>query len=155
MQTFLRLFARLIVARQECTYVRHCKEIAPIYMYYVPETPMMSSVIADCPDLVPPNILDKSTPMTIGQRYSYNLNLLSNFHKSYCSGTMSTVVFFVVRLCLNRQAMLLLSGLGVSDETFFKLQDSMLLNMADILFDEHIAVKEIAKVCAHMNNRCW
>ena len=33
-------------------------------MYYVaPETPMMSSVIADCPDLAPPNILDKSTPM--------------------------------------------------------------------------------------------
>ena len=36
-------------------------------MYYVaPETPVMSSVIADCPDLAPPNILDKSTPM-----YSY------------------------------------------------------------------------------------
>src|SRR6218665_157541 len=45
-------------------YVRHCKENTPIYMYYVaPETPMMSSVIADCPDLAPPNILDKSTPM--------------------------------------------------------------------------------------------
>ena len=38
--------------------------IAPIYMYYVaPETPMMSSVTADCPDLAPPIILDKSTPM--------------------------------------------------------------------------------------------
>ena len=45
-------------------YVRHCKENAPIYMYCVaPETPMMSSVIANCPDLAPPNILDKSTPM--------------------------------------------------------------------------------------------
>src|SRR6218665_845992 len=55
MQTFLRLIARLIVARHECTYVRHCKENAPIYMYYVaPETPMMSSVIADCLDLAPP-----------------------------------------------------------------------------------------------------
>src|SRR6218665_946738 len=34
-------------------------------MYYVaPETPMMSSVIVDCPDLAPPpNILNKSTPM--------------------------------------------------------------------------------------------
>src|SRR6218665_1272382 len=64
MQKFLRLIARLIVARHECTYVRHCKENAPIYMYYVaPETPMMSSVIADCPDLATPNILDKSTPM--------------------------------------------------------------------------------------------
>src|SRR6218665_2155800 len=65
MQKMLRLIARLIVARHECTYVRHCKENAPIYRYYVaPETPMMSSVIADCPDLAPPpNILDKSTPM--------------------------------------------------------------------------------------------
>src|SRR6218665_887046 len=64
MQNILRLIARLIVARHECTYVRHCKENAPIYMYYVaPETPMMSSVIADYPDLAPPNILDKSTPM--------------------------------------------------------------------------------------------
>src|SRR6218665_1448416 len=37
------------------TYVRHCKEHAPIYMCFVaPETRMMSSVIADCPDLVPP-----------------------------------------------------------------------------------------------------
>src|SRR6218665_273419 len=65
MQKILRLIARLIVARHECTYVRLCKENAPIYMYYVaPEAPMMSSVIADCPDLAPPNILDKSTPMT-------------------------------------------------------------------------------------------
>src|SRR6218665_1454111 len=64
MQKKLRLIARHIVPRHECTYVRHCKENAPIYMYYVaPETPMMSSVIADCPDLAPPNILDKSTPM--------------------------------------------------------------------------------------------
>jgi len=51
------------------TYVRHCKENAPIYMYYVaPETPMMSSVIADCPDLVPSNILDKSTPVLFRNR---------------------------------------------------------------------------------------
>src|SRR6218665_828108 len=66
MQKTLRLIARLIVARHECTYVRHCKENAPIYMYYVAsETPMMSSVIADCPDLAPPNILDKSMPMLV------------------------------------------------------------------------------------------
>jgi len=33
-------------------------------MYHVaPETPVMSSVIADCPDLVPPNILHNSTPV--------------------------------------------------------------------------------------------
>ena len=64
MQKNLRLIARLIVARHECTYVQHCKENAPIYMYYVaPETPMMSSVIADCPYLVPPQYF--------GQVYAY------------------------------------------------------------------------------------
>src|SRR6218665_1872789 len=64
MQKNLRLIAGLIVARYECTYVRHCKENAPIYMYYVaPETPMMSSVIADCPDLAPPQYF--------GQVYAY------------------------------------------------------------------------------------
>jgi len=46
-------------------YVRHYKENAPIYMYYVaPETPMMSSVIADCPDLAPPQYF--------GQVYAYD-----------------------------------------------------------------------------------
>src|SRR6218665_2648008 len=64
MQKNLRLIARLIVARHECTYVRHCKENAPIYMYYIaPETPMMSSVIADCPNLAPPQYF--------GQVYAY------------------------------------------------------------------------------------
>ena len=62
------------------------------------------------------------------------------------------VVFFVVRLCLNRQAMLLMSGLGIPDEAFFKLQDRMLVNMADILFDENIALKLIAKVRPRLNN---
>src|SRR6218665_229685 len=73
MQKIVHLIARLIVARHECTHVRHCKENAPIYKYYVaPETPMMSSVIADCPDLAPPNILDKSTPMLIVDPRSRN-----------------------------------------------------------------------------------
>ena len=65
MQKRLRFIARLIIARHECTYVQHCKENAPIYMYYVaPETPMMSSVIADCPDLAPPL-------QYVGQVYAY------------------------------------------------------------------------------------
>ena len=38
------------------------------YMYVAPETHMMSSVIADCPDLVPPNILDKSTPVLLAPK---------------------------------------------------------------------------------------
>ena len=68
MQKHLRLIAGLIVARHECTYVRHCKENTPIYMYYVAlETPMMSSIIADCPDLAPPQYF--------GQVYAYGLGL--------------------------------------------------------------------------------
>src|SRR6218665_3107129 len=73
MQKILRLIARLIVARHECTYVRLCKENAPIYMYmyYVaPEAPMMSSVIADCPDLAPPNILE-SLRLYMTKMYTY------------------------------------------------------------------------------------
>ena len=80
MQKLLRLIARLIVARHECTYVglRHCKESAPIYMYYVaPETPMMSSVVADCPDLALPNILNKCAPMhETHEREGKNLGFL-------------------------------------------------------------------------------
>ena len=64
------LIARLIAARHECTYVWHCKENAPIYMYYVaPETPMMSSVIADCPDL--------ALSQYFGQVYAYVQNCLA------------------------------------------------------------------------------
>ena len=49
------------------TYVTHCKENAPIYMYYVaPETPMMSSVIADCPDLVPPQYFGQVYASALG-----------------------------------------------------------------------------------------
>src|SRR6218665_1488934 len=72
MQKILRLIARLIVAIHECTHVRHCKDNAPINMYYVaPETPMTSSVIADCPDLVPPKYF--------GQVYAYALHHLDAF----------------------------------------------------------------------------
>ena len=52
MQKILRL-----IARHESTHVRHCKENAPIYMYYVaPETPMMSGPRA---------------PQYFGQVYAY------------------------------------------------------------------------------------
>jgi|SRR6218665_2392559 len=60
-------------------------------------------------------------------------------------------VLFLVRLCLNRQAMLLLSGLGVPDDSFFRLQDRMLTNMANILIDENAAVEVITKVCAYFS----
>src|SRR6218665_3306902 len=78
MQKFLRLIARLIVARHECTYVRHCKENTPIYMYYVAlETPMMSSIIADCPDLAPP-------PQYFGQVYAYAQGLPTHGMMAAC-----------------------------------------------------------------------
>src|SRR6218665_3123826 len=52
MQTFLSLIARFIVARLMYSTVKKTHQFT--YMYYVaPETPMMSSVIADCLDLVP------------------------------------------------------------------------------------------------------
>src|SRR6218665_2980872 len=80
MQKKLRLIARLIVARHECTYVRYCKENAPIYMYYIaPETPMMSSVIADCPDLAPPQYF--------GQVYAYGA--APEYLRDCCTGTHS------------------------------------------------------------------
>ena len=64
-------------------------------------------------------------------------------------------VLFLVRLCLNRQAMLLLSGLGVPDDSFFRLQDRMLTNMANILIDENAAVEVITKVCAYFSATVW
>jgi len=47
-------------------------------MYYVaPETPMMSSVVADCPDLALPNILNKCAPMhETHEREGKNLGFL-------------------------------------------------------------------------------
>src|SRR6218665_2616724 len=95
MQKFLRLIARLIVARHECTYVRHCKENAPIYMYYVaPETPMMSSVIADCPDLAPANILDKSTPMAMFEPF------LKQMHRHHLLNTGYILILPILKYFL-------------------------------------------------------
>src|SRR6218665_729519 len=43
--------------------VKKTHQFICMHYYVAPETPMMSSVIADCPYLAPPNILDKSTPV--------------------------------------------------------------------------------------------
>lgn len=43
------------------------KKNASIYMYYVaPEAPIMSSVIAECPDLTP-QYFEKSTPIHVAK----------------------------------------------------------------------------------------
>jgi len=42
------------LVRQDLGYMQHCKENAPIYTYaLIRIAPMMSPVIADCPDLAP------------------------------------------------------------------------------------------------------
>ena len=46
-------------------------------------------------------------------------------------------------LYLNRQAITLLSGLGVKDEALLDLQDTMLTKLRGILFDENEAAKSL------------
>lgn len=48
------------------------------------------------------------------------------------------------RLHLNRQAILLLSGLGIPDESFYSLQESMLQKMADMLIFENKAIDALS-----------
>ena len=55
--------------------------------YYVaPEAPMMSPVIADCPDLAPPKIFDKSTPVPCIRTFSRKTGSGTNlrFGNAYC-----------------------------------------------------------------------
>jgi len=64
-------------------------------------------------------------------------------------------MFAVGRLFLNRQVIVLMSGLGVSDEAFFALQDKMLQQLADMLVRESAAVDALAQVktILHQKNR--
>ena len=69
MQKILRLIARLIVARHECTYmyVRHCKENGPILLRSTGNAyDVISHRRLSGPRAPLPNILDKSTPKRIG-----------------------------------------------------------------------------------------
>jgi hypothetical protein len=50
------------------------------------------------------------------------------------------------RLHMNRQAITLLAGLGVRQETFYQLQEQMLFQMADMLIKENQALKALQKV---------
>jgi len=50
------------------------------------------------------------------------------------------------RLHLNRQVMVLLSGLGVSDDAFFALQEAMLQRLAQMLINEQQAAIALSQV---------
>ncbi|OWF46871.1 uncharacterized protein LOC110455104 [Mizuhopecten yessoensis] len=50
------------------------------------------------------------------------------------------------KLHLNRQVITLMSGRGVPDHVFLTLQEKMLFNMADMLLDDHKAMKALAEV---------
>jgi len=52
----------------------------------------------------------------------------------------------VGRLHLNRQVIVLMSGLGVPNQAFFALQDDMLRQLADMLLRENAAVDALAQV---------
>jgi len=52
----------------------------------------------------------------------------------------------VGRLHLNRQVIVLMSGLGVPNQAFFVLQDDMLRQLADMLIRENAAVDTLAQV---------
>ena len=54
--------------------------------------------------------------------------------------------FIVGRLHLNRQVIVLMSGLGVHNKAFFSLQDNMLQQLADMLIREDSAADAIAQV---------
>jgi len=52
----------------------------------------------------------------------------------------------VGRLYLNRQVIVLMSGLGVRNQAFFALQDNMLQQLADMLIRENSAIDALAQV---------
>jgi len=49
-------------------------------------------------------------------------------------------------LHLNRQVIVLMSGLGVPNQAFFALQDNMLQQLANMLIRENSAVDALAQV---------
>jgi len=61
------------------------------------------------------------------------------------------ILFIVGRLYLNRQVIVLMSGLGVPNEAFIALQDNMLEQLADMLMREESAVDAIAQVKSYIS----
>ena len=60
----------------------------------------------------------------------------------------NNVLVFAVSdlLYLNRQCIILLSGLGVPDDVFIGLQDEMLRNLASILLFESVALESLRRI---------
>jgi len=58
--------------------------------------------------------------------------------------------FCAGRLHLNRQVIVLMSGLGVSNQAFFALQDNMLQQLANMLIRESSAVDALSQVNRHI-----
>ena len=56
------------------------------------------------------------------------------------------IVALAGRLHLNRQVIVLMSGLGVSDSAFFRLQESMIQRLAEMLIDEKQAAVALSQV---------
>ena len=55
-------------------------------------------------------------------------------------------LFTAGRLYLNRQVIVLMSGLGVPNQAFFALQDNVLQQLADMLIRENSAIDALAQV---------
>ena len=70
-----------------------------------------------------------------------------------CGVRLVDGLYCVGRLHLNRQVVVLMSGLGVPDQAFFTLQDDMLRRLADMLVREHAAVDTVAQVNYHNTTR--
>lgn len=47
---------------------------------------------------------------------------------------------------MNKQVILLMSGMGVPDEAFFALQEAMLKHLGDILINEEVAANALSQV---------
>jgi len=56
------------------------------------------------------------------------------------------ILFIVGRLYLNRQVIVLMSGLGVPNKAFIELQDKMLQQLFDMLMREESAADALAQV---------
>ena len=55
-------------------------------------------------------------------------------------------LLFVGRVYLNRQVIVLMSGLGVRHQAFFALQDNMLQQLAGMLIRENLAIDALVQV---------
>lgn len=77
---------------------------------------------------------------------SHYINALLNYITFHLVHVRVILCIFAGLLHLNRQVILLMSGLSVPDESFFKLQEEVLKKLADMLVYEEKAVEALSKV---------